>query len=366
MKPHRCSNFVVRRRFKHFKKSGTICVIAMLFSAPLFTTSLSATSLTWQGSGTDANWSTIANWGGSGPANGDTLIFSGATRPANVNDLLTLTSIGPVTFSNGGFNVSGNSLTLNGDFTNSGTNTWAINSTLGAARTLTSTSGLLTFNGSLTNASYRLTIAGAGDTTLSGIVGSGSGGILKSGAGNLTLSNVNTYSGSTAITGGTVSITSDSNLGTAPLVATPSNIVIDSGILSTTGTFILNANRGIAIGPTSGVGDGTINVVSGVLTYNGNITSNTGSSTGNLVKTGAGTLSLGGANSNTGNTTVSAGILKMGSTSAIPSGLSKGDLVLNATLDLTISTARSMDSPAPVPGWSPIHSRRCFLRRRQQ
>jgi fibronectin-binding autotransporter adhesin len=289
----------------------------------------SAATITWNGGGGDDNWSTVANWVTAAPVNGDALVFSGATRPSNTNNFLT--SVGAVTFGNGGFSISGNALTLAGDFTNSGNNTWSINSTLSGARTLTSNSGVLTLSGQVNLSSNLLTIGGAGNTTVSGVVG-GSGGLLKSGSGVLVLSNTNVYTGSTRISGGSVSITADTNLGAVPVSATPGSIVIDGGILTTTGTFTLSSNRGIALGPVSGQGDGTINVSSGELTYNGILSSNTG--TGNLVKTGTGILTLGGSNSYSGNTVISAGTLKVGSATAIPSGVSKGDLVLDSTLDL--------------------------------
>ena len=290
-----------------------------------------AATLTWNGGGTDASWSTPANWAGATPANGDALVFGGAARLTNSNDWLT--GVGAVTFSSGGFTTSGNALTLNGDFTSTGNNTWAVNSTFGAARTFTSTSGLLTLGGSLSNNNYLATIAGAGNTLISGVLG-GAGGLTKTGTGTLTLSNSNTYTGATSITGGTLVLSADANLGTAPGAATPASLVIDGGILSTSGTFSINSNRGIAIGPSSGTGSGTFNVTSGELTYAGIITSNTGSGTGSLVKTGGGTLTLGGANLYSGNTVISAGTLKIANATAIPSGLSKGDVVLDSTLDL--------------------------------
>ncbi len=302
--------------------------IASLLAAP----PAAAASITWNGGGADLNWSSAANWGGAAAASGDDLTFSGATGLNPYND--GLTRIGTVNLSAGGFTISGNALTLDGDFTNAGNNTWSINSTLGAARIFTSHSGILTLSGSITNAGFLTTVSGAGATTLAGILGGG-GGLAKSGTGMLTLTGTNTYTGTTTISpGGTLSISQDANLGTAPGTATASSLVIDGGTLLTNGTFELNANRGIAIGPSSGQDDGTIHVASGELTYNGIITSNTASGVGNLVKLGAGTLTLGGTNTYTGNTTISAGTLKLGSLTALPSGLGKGDVSIAGTLDL--------------------------------
>ncbi|HEY4417537.1 MAG TPA: hypothetical protein VGO57_17730, partial [Verrucomicrobiae bacterium] len=59
------------------------------------------------GSSSDNNWSTDANWNGVAPGSGDSLIFDGTTRQANVNDLSSL-NVASVTFNNGGFDLSGN------------------------------------------------------------------------------------------------------------------------------------------------------------------------------------------------------------------------------------------------------------------
>lgn len=82
-----------------------------------------------------------------------------------------------------------------------------------------------------------------------------------------------------------------------------------------------------------------INVATGTtLSYGGIISSNGASSTGGLTKAGAGTLVLSGANTYTGTTTLSAGTLQIGAATAIPSGALKGDLVVNATLDLNANS----------------------------
>lgn len=75
-------------------------------------------ALTWDGGGSDANWSTDANWVGdpaTGPVNGDTLTFAGSTNLNANNDLsLSLNTGVAITFASGAgsFNLSGSALTL--------------------------------------------------------------------------------------------------------------------------------------------------------------------------------------------------------------------------------------------------------------
>ena len=89
--------------------------------------------------GADANWSSVANWSPDAlPAEGDNLTFSGTTRQNNTNNVLT--TVGLVTFSTGGYTVSGTALTLNSGLANSissGTTTWNLNATLGSAQSFT-------------------------------------------------------------------------------------------------------------------------------------------------------------------------------------------------------------------------------------
>ena len=145
-------------------------------------------------------------------------------------------------------------------------------------------------------------------TVASFIMGSGS--LTQAGTGILTLTAANTYSGITTVSAGTLSISSDANLGTAPASATPAFLVLNGGTLQTTATFTLNANRGIALGPTSGSGSGTFDVTANqTLTVAGNVTNN-GCGTGTLVKVDSGTLFLSGVNTYSGGTTISGGTVQ--------------------------------------------------------
>jgi outer membrane autotransporter protein len=135
---------------------------------------------------------------------------------------------------------------------------------------------------------------------------------LKSGPGTWTLSGTTTATMPWIISGGTLSISSDGNLG-----APGGSLTLAGGTLQTTQSFT-------SLRPTS-LGAGNTNTFSvsnaTTLTWNGDISGN-----GGLIKIGAGTLILGGSNSYTGGTTVVAGILQGNSTSL------QGNIVNNTTV----------------------------------
>ena len=164
----------------------------------------------------------------------------------------------------------------------------------------------------------------------------GYGGLVKSGSSTLTLAGANTYKGPTTISGGALSIGADNNLGTAPSSATAGQLVINGGTLAATGSFAFNANRGIALGPTSGSGSGTVDVASGkTLTYSGIVANN--GATGALTKTDSGTLTLAHANTYSGGTAVSGGTLIAQSAGALGPG--NAAVANGAVLQLANATA---------------------------
>lgn len=137
----------------------------------------------------------------------------------------------------------------------------------------------------------------------------GTGALIKTGGGTLSLTGTNTYTGSTTVLGGTLSVDSGTSMGAAPSSPTPGYLTLNGGTLVSTATFALSSNRGIALG-TAG---GTISPQSATtLTYGGVIADSGGA--GALTMGGAGTLILNGTNTYTGGTTVNGGgVLQVGS-----------------------------------------------------
>ncbi|WP_032450477.1 autotransporter family protein [Brucella neotomae] len=173
----------------------------------------------------------------------------------------------------------------------------------------------------------------------------GAGGLMKSGTGTVTLSGVNTYTGGTTLTAGTLAAASDNNLGGAS-----GGLTFNGGTLQVMGTSWTSTNRAVSLqagGGTFDIEDAANNfaVTQGV------------AGAGGLTKSGSGTLTLSGANSYTGATTVSAGTLVVandntgGGTTTVDvgaglqigtggvSGSLAGDIVNNGTLVVDRSNA---------------------------
>lgn len=222
------------------------------------------------------------------------------------SDLGTLVLSGTNTYT-GGTTVNGGTLQISGD------------SNLGdATGALTLDGGTLRNTAAFTSARVVAlnTNGGTFDTqanlTLSGVIG-GTGALTKIGNGTLTLAGSNSYAGGTSINGGTVSVSSDANLGNAS-----GALSFNGGTLQNTATFV--SSRGITLN----AGGGTFQTTSD-LTLSGAI-----GGTGALTKADAGTLMLTANNTYAGGTTIAAGALQLGNGGA--AGSITGNVIDNGTL----------------------------------
>jgi autotransporter-associated beta strand protein len=221
-----------------------------------------ATTNVWVG-GTPNNWDvlTSATWSNSVPdvfANGDTVIFNaiGAANP-NVN---------------------------------------IVGSVLPAAVTV--------------DASANYIFSGTGSI-------GGTSGLTKTNTGTLTILATNSYSGATAISGGTVEAITIANAGASSSIGAASGtgsglLVLDSGALRYLGGTA-SSDRGATLNAGGGVIDVTNSATT--LTVGGTVTGS-----GALTKVGPGTLTISAANNYSGGTVISNGVLQINANNGAGSG----------------------------------------------
>ncbi|EBU4331060.1 autotransporter outer membrane beta-barrel domain-containing protein [Salmonella enterica subsp. enterica serovar Cubana] len=204
-------------------------------------------------------------------------------------------------------------------------------------------------SGDVTNdAVLELNTGGTFDNTISG-----SGRVVKSGDGALTLSGANSYSGGTLISDGTLIAGRVDVLGSGDVTddatlelntgGTFDNAISGSGQVVKSGDKMLTLSGANSYSGGTLISDGTLvasNVEAlgtGDVTNNATLELNTGgdftnniSGSGQVVKSGDDTLTLSGANSYTGGTTISGGTLVATNVEALGSG----DVTNNAVLEL--------------------------------
>jgi autotransporter-associated beta strand protein len=232
-------------------------------------------------------------------------------------------------------NTSGSAITLstnnaqfwNGDFT------------FGGSNDLNLGTGAVTLASSL-----HLTTNGTAALTVGGVIGGPTGaGLIKEGTGTLVLNGANTFDGGVTINGGTVRIGNASALGTStnPLTFGASsngklqvngNALVLSGINGDNTTTIENSNAT----------NGSLSVGSGF--FDG-ILQNGSAGTLALTKTGAGVLTLTGANTYSGGTTLNGGTLSVSGNSALGTGAVSmaGGTTISTSADATLSNAITLN-----------------------
>ena len=279
------------------------------------TLALSAANSSFTGSVT-LNTGTLAlNHAAALGTSAGTFVINGGTLDNTSAAAITLTSNKPVT--------------LNADFAftgskdlNLGTGAVSLGAAAGSSRTITANGGTLTLGG----------LISAGTTANS---------IIKAGTGALTLAGANNFTGGVTLNAGTLNINSVNALGTASstfviaagttigntsgtAITTTANPQTWNGDFSFTGAglstalFDLSMGTGaVTLGSTAGTSR-TITVNSGTLAEGGVIAN--GTTANSLIKAGAGTLTLAGANTFTGGVTLNAGTLYLTAAAALGTG----------------------------------------------
>jgi autotransporter-associated beta strand protein len=248
---------------------------------------------------------TVATTVGRPDATIETVIRNGAITKEGSRVLFLSannTYAGSTTINNGTISIS--SSTNLGD--GSATNTLAINNGGILQNTGANVDLGVTRAVSLGGSAAFLESTGSIGLTISGIIsGTDCAALTVMGTGTVVLSGTNTYLGSTNILAGTLSISSEENLGTNPLIPNAAQLNINGGRLLTTADVILDdTNRGISVG----AGNGTIETAAATtLTVENDL-----ALAGNLTKAGPGRLILNGTTTGAGTFTASAGILQFG------------------------------------------------------
>ena len=258
-------------------RSGPLAtrVFACSVAALLASHSVQAADGTWTQLISGGLWSTGVNWAGSMIADG-----SGSTANFNTLDL-----------------TADNTVHLDGDRT-------LTNLIFGDTATATAGNWILDNNAVSTN---NLILAGSTPTltvnalgtamtaTISAII-EGTAGLTKAGAGTLTLTGVNTYTGGTVVSGGTLSINADSALGgtaggltfsangtlngtnngtNAPTLVATRTVTLNSGAIMTLSNSVTGSTGLTISGPVTGAGGVAIFTSGNANNFNLNSTANT-------------------------------------------------------------------------------------------
>ncbi|WP_245409162.1 autotransporter outer membrane beta-barrel domain-containing protein [Shinella sp. WSJ-2] len=243
----------------------------------------------WHVGGADDNWTEATGTINAPYENGSFAVFAGASGTVTVDNSDGAVKVAGMQFATDGYAVTGDALTL-----------------VGPQATVR------VGDGTATGAGYTATI----DADLTG-----TSQLVKTDLGTLVLRGTNTYTGGTAINGGTVQIASDANLGAAT-----GGLSFDGGTLNTTADITSGRNVDLAGAGTFRTGAGTTATLTGSV-----------SGVGSLIKDGAGNLVISGNATQTGGTTITAGTLQVGN------GATSGSLEGNVTNNGILAFNRSDD-----------------------
>ncbi|WP_256680071.1 autotransporter-associated beta strand repeat-containing protein [Pseudomonas sp. Marseille-P9899] len=244
---------------------------------------------------------------------------------------VTKTGAGTLTLTSGGSSFSG-ALTLN-DGALVLTRTFALGTAALIANNTTSlsTTSALTLGNAVT-VNGNLTLPSNNDLGLSGVI-SGAGTLIKQGNGTLSLFGSNLLTGTLRLDSGTLSLSNDGALG--------------QGTLKIAGVSTLDSNAARTLSNAVVLDQQLLLPGNQDLTLNGVISGADG-----MVKDGAGTLTLNGANLYQGDTRLNAGKLIVGRSGALGSGLLNvaGNATLESSSRVTLSNVVDLSSALTVSG----------------
>lgn len=345
--------------------SLTAALVFGVSVALLVPSATAATNNTWNNGSTD--WNLGTNWSlGTKAGSGDVAVFSSVSGDQTINlngnqtvSGLSLTHTGNTTFASGNLSTSTLNIGADGIVVSAGGSvapTIGVNMALSANQTWTvnGVNQLVVGTGkTITNNGFSTTIAGGSTVAVTGTL-AGTGGVVKNGTNVLSLYGANTFSGGVALNSGTVRVNANSALGTGTLAIAGGNIgtvnttaVTASNAVSVAGDFGYSSGPGLAALTLTGAVNltgATRTITQGEAVVGGHFI-NGAISNGGIVKAGTGTLTLGGINTYTGNTTVSAGtlILADNSQSAFVIGANGVNNQFNGTGTLTLDGDFSFD-----------------------
>jgi autotransporter-associated beta strand protein len=282
----------------------------------------------------------------------DTSSASGSNITNNATGFITFntsSTAGTATISNSGTLTFANSATAGSSTittNNGGITSFTGTSTGGSARFITNAGGTFDISGLSSTGMTAGSIEGAGDyvlgaktlttgslntsTQVDGVISGTGGGLTKVGTGTLTLTNVNTYTGATTISAGTLALSGFAS-------------IANSSVVTVNGTFDISASSFPfnAITTLAGSSSGVVNMGSNGLFISNGSTEFAGviQGTGGL-EVGAGTQTLSGVNTYSSVTQIDTGAtLALKGSGSIASSLYVAFSGAGATLDISQTTS---------------------------
>jgi len=258
----------------------------------------------WDGGGTDSLWSNAENWQGDlAPQSDDNLVFAAGVSGddlVTVNDFADNTRFRSITISGGGYDLSGNSVTLlegvlaNNDYDSvtaaNNINTIRFAITMGANQSFVAATAntTLVFNdtiatGDTMGSNLLATFDGHGKIEANGSI-TGTGSLIKASDGTLVLGTQNTYAGLTYMYGGVVTLRDQNALGSLDgftYVYTGAQLQLDGDGMNIAETLWLRGyGSGAGVDSVDGLdvynkGGGALRNLTGTNEWSGQITLNT-------------------------------------------------------------------------------------------